>query len=597
MDETRVIGERNQTVEHPRIRNVADLIFRSHRDADEQSTILLGCSAPPHLRVISVSLNAVRHHVLDVIDQLAARGIRAGDTVGLMRFARTNETTTALVYLALSAWGVRVLFPMYIEIDSLREWIELTRTTHIVASFQEVDRAGSAEDAALAQRVRRLAEDMQIPHTCCNRDLGLDARLDVSFDRSPPADHPRVQAMIENTSLDTESLLLTTSGTSGKSKLVRYAQGGYLRSCAAWEIAGFYDTARLGGRCLNLLLGHSMGLRALWNALWTRVPVCLITPEWFVEHHDRVHDLLKELKPEHVTGGPTVFGLVLQLFDAYPDLRQSCAPGLKCLVSSGAPYDPEMSAQVRTKLGLPLHNALGLTETMQVTSTVLGGEPPSLGRPLPGVQLRLSRNASLPEDAWRLDVAAPFGYAGYVGHPDAEKWFETGDLVELQSDDTVRFLGREQWDFLKDSVGVKLSRARIEELYAPLPPEIEAIEYVALHGRPGLGALVFVAAQAGASPRVPLQLPSLQQRIRTFFEERARSRADRDEFERRHMAVGRFVLLPATPFRTRKGNVAHARIEDEYAPLIDALQQSDERPGVVSLESSILPGSASSAPL
>lgn len=31
-------------------------------------------------------------------------------------------------------------------------------------------------------------------------------------------------------------------------------------------------------------------------------------------------------------------------------------------------------------------------------------------------------------------------------------------------------------------------------------------------------------------------------------------------------------------------------IEDEYAPLIDALQQSDERPGVVSLESSILPG-------
>jgi hypothetical protein len=167
--------------------------------------------------------------------------------------------------------------------------------------------------------------------------------------------------------------------------------------------------------------------------------------------------------------------------------------------------------------------------------------------------------------------------------------------VELLPDDTVRFLGRERWDFLKDSLGVKLSRARIEELYTPLPPEIVAIEYVALQGRPGLGALVFVGAQEGASPRVPLELPSLQQRIRAFFEARARSRADRDEFERRHMAIGRFVLLPATPVRTRKGNVAHARIEDEYAPLIDALQQSEERPGVISLEGPNLPEDGASA--
>ncbi len=476
MDETRVIGERNQAVEHPLIHSVADLIFRSHRTGDERSTILLGCSAPPHVRLVSVSLNAVRHHVLDIIDELAARGVRAGDTVALMRFARTNETTTALAYLALSAWGVRVLFPMYIEIDSLREWLDLTHTKHIVGGFQDVERTGFPDDAALGDRVRRLADEMRIPYTCVTRDLALDQRIDVEFESSPSADHPRIRELMETTSLETESLLLTTSGTGGKSKLVRYTQGGYLRSCAAWEAAGFYDESRLGGRCLNLLLGHSMGLRALWNALWTRVPVCLITPEWFVEHPDRVHDLLKEMKPEHVTGGPTVFGLVLQLFNAYPDLRETCAPELKCLVSSGAPYDPELGALVRSTLGLTVHNALGLTETMQVTSTLMGGQPPSLGRPLPGVQIRLSRNELLPDRAWRLDVAAPFGYAGYVGHPDASDWFETGDLVEVLPDETVRFLGRERWDFLNDSVGVKLSRARIEEVYAPLPPEIEAIE-------------------------------------------------------------------------------------------------------------------------
>lgn len=584
MNETHTIGERSTSIENPAVKSVADLIFGSRGRDDGDATIIHGCLHPPELRGLRVSLHAVRHHVLALIDDLEARGVAPGDTVALLRFARTNETLTALVYLALSAWGVRVLLPMYLELASLPEYFELAGVSHVLGSFDEVARDGRPEDVALATRVRELVLQRGLPLTTLGQDLALDRRITARFESSPSIEHPRIQAMLAGTSLETPSLLLTTSGTSGKSKLVAYTQGGYLRSCAAWEAAGLYAADLLGGRCLNLLLGHSMGLRALWNAVWTRAPVCLITPEWFAEHPERVYELLLEMRPEHITGGPTVFGLLLRMFEAFPDLAAVCARELKCLVSSGAPYDPVLGEYVRARLGMKLHNALGLTETMQVASTVLGGEPPSLGRPLPGVQLRLERDESLPRDAWRLKVGAAFGFSGYLGHPDAGPWFDTGDLVELLDDDTVRFLGRERWDFVNDGVGVKLSRAHLEALYSPLPDGIAAIEYVPLRPGPGLAALAFVGQREGGTADAPLADVELQTRVRAFFQTKVGEiAAARDEFEHRHMAVRRFALLAAEPLRTRKGNIARAQIEDTYASLIANLETEGDIPGFVSL--------------
>ncbi|MCB9685337.1 MAG: acyl--CoA ligase [Alphaproteobacteria bacterium] len=564
--ESVVLGERDPAVERPAIRNVAELIFRSRRPDDEQDVVILGCSHPPDLRTVRIDLRALRHHVLAIVDAMEARGVSPGQTVALLRFPRTNETMTALAYLALSAWGVRVLLPMYVELETLPEWLAMADVTHVLASFEEVEAQGIAEDVALARKVAELVDQAGLPSTCLSRDLALQRCFDSSFDASPPDDHPRVLAMIEGTSLDTESLLLTTSGTSGRSKMVRYTQGGYLRSCVSWERAGFFDRSILGGRCLNLLLGHSMGLRALWNAVWTRVPVCLITPEWFAEHPEHVAQLLLEMKPEHVTGGPTVFGLVLQMFEGFPELAVACAPRLRCLVSSGAAFDPELDGMVQQVLGLSLHNALGLTETMQVTSTLVGGSPPSLGQPLPGVRIRLTRDETLPDEAWRLAIQAPFGFCGYVGHPDPGEWFETGDLVERLPDGTFQYLGRERWDYVKDSVGVKLSRARIHGMYEPLPEGISGIEVVALAHAIGLGALVFApgadeAAKEGFRAHVAACL--------------GRAKVERDEFECRHMAVHAIAFVDAELPLTRKGNVSHAKVTEAWADELASLRLAD----------------------
>ena len=125
---------------------------------------------------------------------------------------------------------------------------------------------------------------------------------------------------------------------------------------------------------------------------------------------------------------------------------------------------------------------------------------------------------------------------------------------------------------------------RLDEMYAPLPAGVEAIEYVPLRGRLGVGALVFMGARDALLSGEPLALRSLQGRIQRHFAERlAKARTDRDEFELRHMAVARFLLLAATPARTRKGNIAHARIEKEHASVIEALRADVVGPGVTTV--------------
>ena len=134
-----------------------------------------------------------------------------------------------------------------------------------------------------------------------------------------------------------------------------------------------------------------MGVRAFWNAIWTGQPLCLIPPEWFLEHPARVRSLLSRMRPRHVTGGPAVFHALLELARVFPDLKENGLGSLRCAVSSGAPFDRDMARRIRTALGLELHNAFGTTETMQVLSTLVGpsDDAGTMGGPLPGVKIAL----------------------------------------------------------------------------------------------------------------------------------------------------------------------------------------------------------------
>ncbi|MFI7647435.1 AMP-binding protein [Micromonospora sp. NPDC049460] len=147
----------------------------------------------------------------------------------------------------------------------------------------------------------------------------------------------------------------------------------------------------------------------------------------------------------------------------------------RLVVCGAAPLEPAVAARFAEVAGRPVHVGYGLTETAPVlTSTLVGGEPKagSIGRPLPGVELRLVGTdgadlwrdgaAEPDEDADELDLsdAAPGTDPGQIvvrganlfsgywpdgrGGPDADGWWATGDVGYADSDGDL---------FLVDRVG------------------------------------------------------------------------------------------------------------------------------------------------
>jgi len=570
---------------------LADLLLHGRHGCrpDPSDPILLGTLAE---RPMDITLGQLRSFILDFCDALAARDLRAGDTVCLMRPPRTSELGLAAAYAALTTMGIRVLLPMYAELSALAGWLAATGARLVLWNAREVHSGSVETDRLRLDLTRRHLDAAGLRTLCLQDDLSLEQRLLAADPRGPSPDDPRISALIASGAAAAECLILTTAGTSGTSKLVRYLQGAFLRSCASWEAGGLFDPQRLGGRGLCLLFSHSMGIRAFWNAVWTGQAMCLVPPEWFLERPERARGLLLRMQPAHVTGGPAVYRALLELARVFPDLKENGLASLRCLVSSGAPFDPQLASSIESRLGLELHNAFGTTETLQVLSTLVGGtQVQGMGAPLPGVRIDLEPVDGIGTS--RLLVSSPFGYSGYLRTAPSEPaeaapdWYATGDLVRT-SGNAITYVGRERDEFVKDAFGVKVPRSVLSERYAALGDPVVDLEWYPLREEPGLGALIFVGDNYGSPAAVdgPLTDRRLLHRVSGLLDQRHEAlQLVLDDMELRHLTVARFACLPGTPPRTPKGNVARGAIEARFATLLDELLgRYVDRPGIKRLD-------------
>jgi acetylornithine/succinyldiaminopimelate/putrescine aminotransferase/predicted amino acid dehydrogenase/long-subunit acyl-CoA synthetase (AMP-forming) len=565
--------------------NLAKLIFQRMTGEDEEQPILYGTIG---YHPVTVSLGCFRRAIVALSRRLKNLGLSAGDGVCLARLPRTSETLAAIVYGALASAGMRVLFPMYLDTASFNAWLRATSAKAIFWAADEVECKDPHEaDHELVLHLEHATRQSGVPTYCFEKDLHLSSLL--SHSTEPSFFSEEIATLCSASATGDLTLYLTTSGTSGRAKLVSYSHRAILNCCASWAAAGFFAPDKLGGRCLCLLLAHSMGMRAFWNAMWTRQPLCLIPPEWFLEHPDRVHALLIDMKPQHITGGPASFHTILELGRTYPQLKDSCFQYLRCAVSSGAPFDAVLAERIQTALGVQMENAFGMTETMQVISTMACGPLPRalgfMGNPLPGVEIGLQPDFQ--SGASKLWVRTPFGFDGYVrlagdpefkgGVEEAGEWFITGDLVQRESEG-LRYLGRAESDFVKDGFGVKVPQALLLERYCDLAPDIDHIEVFPLAQEPGLAALVFLKALSGpcvnaASKNTPwVKDYRICQRIRGLIEARNENLLTLlDDFELRHLTIARFACIADSPPVTVKGNIARRQIESRYAEVIKKL--------------------------
>ncbi len=152
--------------------------------------------------------------------------------------------------------------------------------------------------------------------------------------------------------------------------------------------------------------------------------------------------------------------IVLEPLVARPLLEQF-GGRVRVAVSGGAPLSPAI-ARCFLGLGLPLVQGYGMTETAPVVSvnTPRDNRPASVGRALPGVEVRIGENRE-------LQVRGPIVMKGYWNRPEdtarilsTDGWLGTGDQAEI-IDGRIYIRGRIK-EIIVTSTGEKVPPADLE---------------------------------------------------------------------------------------------------------------------------------------
>ncbi len=210
-------------------------------------------------------------------------------------------------------------------------------------------------------------------------------------------------------------------------------------------------------------------------------------------------EVVERYRVSTVVGVPPMYQALLD--QPQQRLREALAT-VRLFTSGAAPLDPACLTRMWQAVGLPIHEGYGLTETGPVlTSTLVGGYPKagSVGRPLPGVELRLVDSDGRPFEAADDDeLAEQVGtglvaarganlFSGYwpdgAHGPDAEGWFRTGDVGYLDADGDLHLVDR-----VGDLIivnGFNVYPHEVERVLAELPGVAEAAVVGVPHPRTG----------------------------------------------------------------------------------------------------------------
>jgi acyl-CoA synthetase (AMP-forming)/AMP-acid ligase II len=154
---------------------------------------------------------------------------------------------------------------------------------------------------------------------------------------------------------------------------------------------------------------------------------------------------------------------------------------VEIVMCGAAPLGEDLIAQVSERIGCPVIQGYGLTETSPVTHVIRpDGEnrPGTIGPPLPGTECRLvdpETGADVgPGERGEVWIRGPQVMRGYLNNPeataatiDAEGWLHTGDIASADHDGLFRIVDR-----LKELIkykGFQVAPAELEALMITHP--------------------------------------------------------------------------------------------------------------------------------
>jgi malonyl-CoA/methylmalonyl-CoA synthetase len=209
-------------------------------------------------------------------------------------------------------------------------------------------------------------------------------------------------------------------------------------------------------------------------------------------------------------GVPTMYGRIAREAAADRELAQAFA-GARLLVSGSAALPTTVHGRIRKLTGQQILERYGLTETLMNAGARLGDPvaPGRVGRPLPGVELRLvaedgsTVDATDDETIGEVAVRGPNLFKGYLNRPDATEeamrdgWFMTGDLATRDESGSIRLVGRKSTDLIK-SGGYRIGAGEIEGALLEHPAVAEAAVTAAPDEDLGERIVAWVVREDGA---------------------------------------------------------------------------------------------------
>jgi acyl-coenzyme A synthetase/AMP-(fatty) acid ligase len=289
-----------------------------------------------------------------------------------------------------------------------------------------------------------------------------------TLDEDRPQEMPMAVADLDP---DDPALIVFTSGTTGQPRAALHAQ----RYLIAQQVQAEHW---LGARDGDLVwcttaTGWSKSARNVFLAPWLCGAAALIHDARF--DPDQRLELIEREQVSVLCQAPTEY----RMLAARTQLRPISS--LRRAVSAGEPLDAEVIATWRETTGLEISDGYGQTETGHLTGNLVGDEvrDGSMGRPLPGVELRVVADGDADDGdgpAGELQVrrqTCPTFFSRYLdAEPFTEEWWPTGDLVREDADGYLWFEGRR--DDLILSAGYRIGPGEVESALLSHPAVAEA---------------------------------------------------------------------------------------------------------------------------
>lgn len=269
-------------------------------------------------------------------------------------------------------------------------------------------------------------------------------------------------------------MLLGTGGSTGTPKLAalpyRQIHANGAATVAAWDL-------RPDDVTLQVAPAFHAAVNVLATPLW-RVGGCVVWQAGF-EPGRWLADVARY--------GATLAFLVPSLYQqilAHPAFPTAALSSLRWALSGGAPFPPPVAGALAAR-GVPFRQGYGLTEAgvnvFSISLEEAARKPSAVGRPLPGIELRLrGANGETPglNEPGELLLRGPQVFSGYFRAPEAtaatvrEGWLHTGDLAMIDEDGAYRICGRRKEMYI--SGGENVFPAEIEAELLALPGILEA---------------------------------------------------------------------------------------------------------------------------